>query len=47
MNTEMIRPFREQRLLVVGLVRNCEKSVQDDVVRLFAALKIAKRFHGS
>ena len=39
MHTEIIRPFSEQRMLVVGVVRNCERSVQDDVLRLFHALK--------
>lgn len=31
--------FSEQRILVAGLARNCGKSVQNDVLRLLAALK--------
>jgi hypothetical protein len=37
--------FSEQKILVAGVARDCEKTVRDEVLRLFESLKMCKALH--
>ena len=39
---EALSMFFKQRILVVGVARNCERNIKNDVSRLYEALKICK-----